>query len=113
MPKPTKPVRDLKHDKNAEAEPPVEYVPGMTPDPDEVATLLERSRALHRSAMPQGHRRCRPVDWKDTLKAAKGLREQAFALDPNRETKGWVEEQNLTPSGFDSHVVLMAFYDSL
>ena len=107
MPKPTRPVRD------AERVIPDKRIPGMKPNANAVARLLERSRALHRSALPAGSGKKRPVDWKANLLEAKALREQAFALDPNRETRGWVEEQDITPSGFDSHVVLTAFYGSL
>ena len=107
MTKPTRPVRD------SERVIPDKRVPGMKPNANAVARLLERSRALHRSALPAGNRKQRPTNWVETLKEAKALREQAFALDPNRETRGWLEEQDITPSGFDSHVVLTAFYGSL
>jgi len=75
-----------------------------------VAELLAESMATHRRA--QGTRKGRPANWLEMLGHAASLRREAAAADPGFADAAWADEARHTPTGVNTHQVLMAFYES-
>jgi hypothetical protein len=77
----------------------------------EVADLLANSRAAHQAALPGSKKSGRPRLWKDSLRLARELRVQAHAIDPTHSDPAWQAEQDVTPRGYDTHEMLLDFYE--
>jgi len=77
----------------------------------EVSDLLAQSMAAHKAAKPSSKKQPRPAGWKDKLRLARELRVRADALDPQHADPAWAAEQSKTPRGYDTHGMLMKFYE--
>jgi hypothetical protein len=77
----------------------------------EVSDLLAQSMAAHQAALPSSKKQRRPAGWKASLRLARELRVRADALDPKHDDPAWAAEGSKTPRGYDTHTLLMAFYE--
>jgi hypothetical protein len=78
-----------------------------------ISDLLTESMKLHKSARPQGRGMTRPSNWRDLMRQAFELRKQALAQDPDRTDQAWRDEEQHTPTGRNTHALMMAFYADL
>lgn len=78
---------------------------------DDVASLLEFSRAAHVRARELRHAK-RSTAARVALVLARDLRQHAHAADPTHADPAWTDsaETALVPRGVEPHAALLAFY---
>lgn len=74
-----------------------------------IADTLRASRAAHQAALSARQRKD-AVSAEAQLRDAYRLRLEAARDDPDRTDPAWIEDQDVTPRGRDTHADLLAFY---